>query len=135
MKLSDAEIKTNEINEKRGLFRSVAVRGSVLYFCMIEIAQVNWMYNSSLEQFLSLYNYSIDNSPKTTLPAKDVENILKGLSYNVYRYVNRGLFEIDKMTFLLMVCFKIMITDKKLKPDDISLFLKGGSVLDKGQLK
>ena len=48
VKLADAEIKTNEINEKRLTFKPVAVRGSVLYFCMIEIAQVNWMYNSSL---------------------------------------------------------------------------------------
>lgn len=88
VKLADAEVKTNEINEKRCTFRPVAIRGSVLYFCIIEIAQVSWMYNSSLNQFLSLYNASIDNSPKTTLPIKDVEYILKDLSYSVYRYVN-----------------------------------------------
>lgn len=65
------------------------------------------MYNSSLAQFLDLYNYSIDNSPKAAVLLKDVENILSALSYNVYRYVNRGLFEKDKVTFLLMICFKI----------------------------
>ncbi len=48
VKLADAEIKTNEINEKRLIFKPVAVRGSVMYFCMLEIAKVNWMYNSSL---------------------------------------------------------------------------------------
>ena len=56
---------------------------------------------------MDLYNYSIDNSPKTTIPLKDVENILASLTYNVYWYVNRGLFEKDKIIFLLMVCFKI----------------------------
>lgn len=81
---------------------------------MIEIAQVNWMYNSSLNQFLEIYNKSIDDSPKTALPQKDVINITKALSYNVYRYVNRGLFEKDKKSFLLMVCYKIMITNKKI---------------------
>lgn len=84
IKISDAEVKTAEINEKRLIFQPVAVRGSVLYFCIIEIAQVNWMYNSSLAQFLELYNYSIDNSPKTAIPLKDVENILSSLTYNVY---------------------------------------------------
>jgi len=48
-KLIDAEIKTKEINEKREQYRPVAVRGSALYFTIIEVAQVNWMYNSSLE--------------------------------------------------------------------------------------
>ena len=89
------------------------------------------MYNSSLAQFLDLYNSTIDNSPKTALPQKDVENITKALTYNVYRYVNRGLFEKDKITFLLMVCFKILITDLKLTVADFSIFLKGGSSIDK----
>lgn len=48
IKLADAEVKTKEINEKREIYRLVAIRGSVLYFCMIEISNVNWMYNSSL---------------------------------------------------------------------------------------
>jgi len=96
IKLTDAEIKTKEINEKRETYRPVAIRGSVLYFTVLEIAQVNWMYNSSLKQFLTLYNYSIDTAPKATLPTKRVENISKDLTYNVYRYVNRGLFERDK---------------------------------------
>ena len=38
VKLQDAEIKTKEINEKRLTFKPVAVRGSVLYFSIIEIS-------------------------------------------------------------------------------------------------
>lgn len=132
--IADAEVKTNEINEKRLTFQPVAVRGSVLYFCMIEIAQINWMYNSSLSQFLELYNRAIDESPKTALPQKDVENILESLTYGVYRYVNRGLFERDKITFLLMVCFKILITDKKLSIADVNQFLKAGNAVDKSEV-
>lgn len=48
VKLADAEIKSKEINEKREIYRTIAIRGSVLYFCIIEISNVNWMYNSSL---------------------------------------------------------------------------------------
>ena len=135
VKLADAEIKTKEINEKRLIFKPVAVRGSVLYFCMLEIAKVNWMYNCSLNQFLELYNFSIDHSPKTALPLKDVENITAALTYNVYRYVNRGLFESDKTTFLLMVCFKILTTAKTITSNDISLLLKAGNSLDKSEMR
>lgn len=93
------------------------------------------MYNSSLAQFLELYNSSIDNSPKTAVPLKDVENILASLTYLVYRYVNRGLFEKDKTIFLLMVCFKIQITDGKINGEDVAVFLKSGDALDKSDFK
>jgi len=52
IKLIDAEIKTKEIQEKREQYRPVAIRGSALYFCMLDMSLVSWMYNSSLEQFL-----------------------------------------------------------------------------------
>jgi dynein heavy chain len=49
VKLIDAEQKTKQINENREQYRPVAIRGSALYFCIIELQFVNWMYNSSLE--------------------------------------------------------------------------------------
>lgn len=48
-KLSDMKEKKVEINEKRELFRPVAARGSVLYFCVVEISLISWMYNTSLQ--------------------------------------------------------------------------------------
>ncbi len=56
----DAEIKTKEINEKREQYRPVAIRGSALYFCIIDMSLISWMYNSSLEQYLRLFDESID---------------------------------------------------------------------------
>ena len=52
------------------------------------------------------------------------------MSYYVYKYVNRGLFEKDKITFILMMCFKILTTAQKITGLDISLFLKSGAALD-----
>lgn len=48
-KLKEASEKKIEINDKREQFRPVAARGAVLYFCIVEMAQVNWMYNTSLQ--------------------------------------------------------------------------------------
>ena len=47
-RLKESEEKTKEIGEKRENFRPVAARGAVLYFCIVEMALVNWMYNTSL---------------------------------------------------------------------------------------
>lgn len=97
---------------------------------MIEVAEVNWMYNSSLDQFLGLFSDSIDKSDKAQLPSKRVDNIINFLTYYVYKYVNRGLFEKDKITFILMMCFKILQTAQKITGNDVSMFLKSGASLD-----
>lgn len=47
-KLTEASEKKIEINDKREIFRPVAARGAVLYFCIVEMTLVNWMYNTSL---------------------------------------------------------------------------------------
>jgi len=80
---------------------------------------------------LALFDYSIDNSEKENLPpSKRVEVIIKYLTFHVYKYVNRGLFEEHKATFVLMICFKILTTAGKLNGADVAIFLKAGSSLD-----
>jgi len=88
------------------------------------------MYNTSLQQFLEVFDYSIDIAEKSQSTAERVENILQMATYIVYLYINRGLYENDKLTFLLLIVFKKLITDGKLKNSDISLYLKGGADLD-----
>lgn len=129
-KLKEAREKTTEIGEKREQFRPVAARGSVLYFCIVEMTLVNWMYNSSLAQFLDLFNYGIDNSAKVVIVKDRVQNIIDCLTMKVYRYINRGLFEKDKVTFKLMMALKILIKEGRLTTADINVFLKAGSGID-----
>ena len=97
---------------------------------MIEVSLINWMYNSSLDQFLDLFNGSIEKAERVNNPTKRVKNIEEKLTFETYRYVNRGLFEKDKVSFILMMCFKILITDQKLNGLDVSMFLKSGAALD-----
>jgi dynein heavy chain, axonemal len=52
------------------------------------------------------------------------------LTRRVYRYINRGLFERDKVTFKLMMSMKIMIKDGKILPGDVGMLLKAGSGID-----
>lgn len=129
-KLTESKEKRIEINEKREQFRMVASRGSVLYFCIVEMTLVNWMYNTSLQQFLGLFDWSIDNAPKAQLIKDRVHNVTMWLTNKVYRYINRGLFERDKVTFKLMMSLKILIKEGKLTGADVNLFLKSGAGID-----
>lgn len=128
--LEEASIKSTEIGQKREEFRPVAARGAVLYFCVVEMAAVNWMYNVSLLQFLDLFYDGIDNSPKAQLVKDRVANIIYSMTYKVYRYMNRGLFERDKVTFKLMMCLRILVNEGVLNASDIGLLLKAGAAVD-----
>lgn len=48
VKIAESEEKQLDIQDKRETYRAVATRGSILYFCIVEMAMVNWMYNTSL---------------------------------------------------------------------------------------
>ncbi len=57
-------------------------------------------------------------------------NIIETMTYMCYRYINRGLYEKDKLTFVLLVTMKILITAALLKTTDLTIFLRGGAALD-----
>jgi dynein heavy chain len=130
IKLSAAADTKASIAEKREQFRPVATRGSVLYFAVVEMSGVNCMYQTSLTQFLVLFNDSMDKADKAALASKRVHNIIETMTYIVYRYINRGLYEKDKLCFILLVTMKILITAGDLRSMDLTLFLRGGAALD-----
>jgi len=129
-KLSAAADTKTSIAEKREQFRPVATRGSVLYFAIVEMSGVNCMYQTSLTQFLYHFMDSMDKAEKASLASKRVQNIIETMTYNVYRYINRGVYEADKLTFVLVMTMKILITAGHLKQSDMTLFLRGGAALD-----
>merc|ERR1719159_841819 len=129
-KLREADERKVEINEKREQFRPVATRGSIMYFNMVDMTNVvnpitsqpsGWMYNCSLLQFLEQFEVSVRNSEKTQQTSKRVEKIVHFLTYQVYRYMNRGLFERDKMLFKLVVTMKILVVGQILTGADVSV--------------
>ena len=130
---SAAEMRKN-INEKREQYRPVATRGSVLYFSIVDMSHVSCMYQTSLDQFQMEFDKSMDLAEKASLPSKRVTNIIESMTYVVYRYINRGLYERDKTSFKLIIMFKILITAGKLDSKLVSLFLRGGGALNINQV-
>lgn len=138
-KLREADERKVEINEKREQFRPVATRGSIMYFNMTDMTNVvnpitsqasGWMYNCSLLQFLEQFEISVKQSEKAQPTSKRVDKIIHYLTYKVYRYMNRGLYERDKMLFKLLVTLKIMTVASQITSGDVAILLKAGSSLD-----
>ena len=61
--------------------------------------------------------------------SKRVNGVSSGLTWIVYRYINRGLYEQDKLTFVLIVTIKILVTRGELSRNDLANFLRGGAAL------
>jgi dynein heavy chain len=136
----EAEDKKKDINYKREKYIPVATRGSVLYFSIVDMQEISKMYSTSLQQFIVLFKNAIQSS----IPSNDiklrVKNIMRKLTEIVYRYVVRGLFEKDKITFILIISFKILTSEKfdgnvLLKQSDIDRFIRAGSALGASEVK
>ena len=134
-KLIEAGITKASIDEKREQYRPAATRGSVLYFAIVDMSQVNVMYQTSLDQFQGLFDLSMDLAERASLASKRVANVIDTMTYIVYRYISRGLYEKDRLSFKLLVLFNILVTAGRLTPSEVTLFLKGGAALDLNAVK
>jgi len=133
----EASVATEQIiNKRREHYRPVATRGSVIYFVIVSMAAVNPMYQSSLAQFLQWFDASLNDAEKANLVAKRVEILMKHLTYEVYININRGLFEVDKLTYRLMLTLKVLQTepDSFLDQQMITILLRGGAALSQDQV-
>ena len=63
-KVEEAEQTEQEIDEAREQYRSVAVRASLLFFCIADLAGVDPMYQYSLAWFVALFLRTVDATPE-----------------------------------------------------------------------
>jgi len=131
-KLANAEDTDKRINVAREEYRPVATRGALLYFLIVDMSAVNPMYQTSLVQFLGLFDYSILNSEKkpNMLASKRIGLIIDYLTFHTTAYVQRGLFERHKVVWVLMLTMKIESVAETLSQAYIQCLLKGGGALD-----
>nr|XP_023020662.1 dynein heavy chain 5, axonemal [Leptinotarsa decemlineata] len=129
-KLSVSVHTEKKINVAREEFRAVAARGSILYFLIVEMSNVNVMYQNSLKQFLILFDSSITKSEKSTITADRIDIILRYLTHEVWIFTQRSLYERHKSLFTLMMSMKIDLQKGLITHEEFMAFIKGGASLD-----
>lgn len=88
--LEKAETTATKINKERRGYRPIAVRGSILYFVISSLANVDSMYNYSLEYFSKLFNQRLDRSEASEDVNKRIEILINDITISLYEKISRG---------------------------------------------
>ncbi|XP_066474528.1 dynein axonemal heavy chain 6 [Tiliqua scincoides] len=130
VRLVEAETTEEKINAAREKYRPVATRGSVMYFVIASLSEIDPMYQFSLKYFKQLFNTTIETSEKNDVLEQRLDILLSQTLYATYTNVSRGLFEQHKLIYSFMLCIDIMRERKELSDIEWNFFLRGSGGLD-----
>ncbi|NXN68995.1 DYH17 protein, partial [Himantopus himantopus] len=123
-KVKEAKTTEVQINVARENYRPAAERASLLYFILSDLNKINPIYQFSLKAFNTVFEKAIQR----TAPADDIKqrviNLTDEITYSVYMYTARGLFERDKLIFLAQVAFQVLAIKKEVNPAELDFLLR-----------
>ncbi|CAK7297493.1 Dynein axonemal heavy chain 6 [Vulpes lagopus] len=135
IRLKEAESTEMMINIAREKYRPVATQGSVMYFVIASLSEVDPMYQYSLKYFKQLFNTTIETSLRTDDLQQRLEILLEQTLLTAYVNVSRGLFEQHKLIYSFMLCVEIMRQQESLTDAEWNFFLRGSAGLEKGSFE
>ncbi len=126
-RMVEAEQTALLINKNRESYRSVARRGSILYFVIADLALIDPMYQYSLEFFARLFNRRLDKSEKSDKLEERLSILITDLTESFFSNICRGLFERDKLLYAFLNASSILKRSDDITVDEWNFFLRGSS--------
>ncbi|XP_069834127.1 dynein axonemal heavy chain 6 [Dendropsophus ebraccatus] len=130
-RLEEAEATEQKINTAREKYRTVASQGSVIYFVIASLSEIDPMYQFSLKYFKQLFNTTIETAEKSNNLDIRLATLLAQTLFSSYTNVSRGLFEQHKLIYSFMLCVEIMRQKGEITDSEWNFFLRGAAGLDK----
>jgi len=130
---ASAEDSMIEIDEVTEILRPVATRASIIYFVVADLANIDPMYQYSLQFFSTLFQQRLAASEKSSDQRKRIDFILKDFTDFIFVKICMGLFEDHKLLFAFMMTSRILrhkvhtqyLYKKPISDKEWSFFLRG----------
>ena len=124
-RIEQSKVTSEEIDRAREEYRSIAKRGSVIYFVISDLSFIDPMYQYSLEFFIRLFKKRLESTPKKDILSERIRVLIDDITQSFYTNICRGLFEKDKLLFSFMIASKIQLSGGKIAPKEWNFFLRG----------
>jgi len=87
----------------------VAISSSVLFFCVVDLENINYMYQYSLKWFKMLFKQAVMAAEKSDQYQQRVANCIIGFKKKLYTDVCKTIFDKDRMLFAFNFFMKLQL--------------------------
>jgi dynein heavy chain len=124
-KVEEAKKTEKKINETRELYRPVSARSSLLYFLLNDLWQIHPMYQFSLNSYKVVFKNAINKADASEDIKERILLLIDSITFMVFVYTTRGLFERDKLIFTAQMTFQILIAANDIDYTELDFLLRG----------
>ena len=117
-----------QINIARDSYRTVAIRGSILYFVIADLINIDSMYQNSLDYIKQVFNAAIVKSAKCETQKERMKVLIDNITKLLYSNISRGLFVAHKTIFSFLICTSIKRKEGSISEQEWNYFIRGVSV-------
>ncbi|XP_024130607.1 dynein heavy chain 9, axonemal [Oryzias melastigma] len=122
--VKEAKVTEAKINEIREYYRPAAARASLLYFIMNDLNKINPMYQFSLKAFSVVFQRAVKKAEPEEEVQQRVSNLTDSITFSVFQYTTRGLFECDKLMFVTQLVFQVLRMNNEINPVELDFLLR-----------
>ncbi|KAL4440889.1 hypothetical protein ABPG74_009302 [Tetrahymena malaccensis] len=124
-RVKDSKKTEIEIDKAREGYRPVAFRTSILFFCILELATIDPMYQYSLQWFINLFEMGVENAEQSEELDQRLHNLNEYFTYSLYENVCRSLFEKHKLIFSFLLTQRILASKNEINLEEWQYLLSG----------